>query len=490
MQFLPSSWAQYGVDATGSGYEDPYNPADAIFAAARYLAAAGGAQHIRAAVYSYNHSAAYVEAVMLRAQLLGGTPPELLSAITGLTESRFPVHAEAHFSDGFPALAPGRARQDARGDRDLRAGRGARDRRAGRRSDRRRRIADAGALRLAARRLRQHLHLRAAGQRRRGLPGARTARGHRRQRADRPSRQRRRAAPVPSPARPRAPACSRTHPSRRRRSPPAWRWGRRTPWKRPPRRSRPRHLRCSQRPRRAGRPRRRTPSAPAPTRSISTRCAPVCRCWPAPCSGTSARRAKRKTLPLPRDGLRRRGRRHPPRRGAGRRRARDGGAHALPDPPRGRGGAADRPQADPRRLGAPGRDVGVQGQGREPLPGDLAHRRAGAAGVQAAARAAAAARPRRPSAGVRARRGARRRGRPARAGGARVPLGIRLEPHGLRGRLRTRHRRARRGQHDRAPPRATRSTSPRSTAPRSPGTKGRARSPTSRCAGCCGCRAR
>jgi hypothetical protein len=107
MQFLPSSWAQYGVDATGSGYEDPYNPADAIFAAARYLAAAGGARHIRDAVLSYNHSAAYVEAVMLRAQLLGGTPPELLSAITGLTESRFPVHAEAHFSDGFPAARAG-----------------------------------------------------------------------------------------------------------------------------------------------------------------------------------------------------------------------------------------------------------------------------------------------------------------------------------------------------------------------------------------------
>ncbi len=102
MQFLPSSWAQYGVDATGAGYEDPYNPADAIFAAARYLQAAGGARNIRAAVYSYNHSAAYVESVMLRAQLLGGTPPELLSAIAGLTESRFPVHAEAHFTDGFP----------------------------------------------------------------------------------------------------------------------------------------------------------------------------------------------------------------------------------------------------------------------------------------------------------------------------------------------------------------------------------------------------
>jgi soluble lytic murein transglycosylase-like protein len=104
MQFLPSSWAQYGVDANGDGFEDPYNPADAIFAAARYLAAAGGATSIRAAIFSYNHSQAYVDSVMLRAQLLGGTPPELLSAITGLTESRFPVHAAAHFADGFATV--------------------------------------------------------------------------------------------------------------------------------------------------------------------------------------------------------------------------------------------------------------------------------------------------------------------------------------------------------------------------------------------------
>jgi len=104
MQFLPSSWAQYGVDVNGEGYEDPYNPADAIFAAARYLAAAGGAGHIRAAIYAYNHSQAYVDSVMLRAQLLDGTPPELLDAITGLTESRFPVHAAAHFADGFPTV--------------------------------------------------------------------------------------------------------------------------------------------------------------------------------------------------------------------------------------------------------------------------------------------------------------------------------------------------------------------------------------------------
>jgi murein DD-endopeptidase MepM/ murein hydrolase activator NlpD len=103
MQFLPSEWGQYGVDVNDDGFEDPYNPADAIFAAARYLKAAGGDTNIRAAVFSYNHSRAYVESVMLRAQLLGGTPPQLLGAITGLTEGRFPVYAASHYSDGFPA---------------------------------------------------------------------------------------------------------------------------------------------------------------------------------------------------------------------------------------------------------------------------------------------------------------------------------------------------------------------------------------------------
>ena len=107
MQFLPSEWAQYGVDANGDGFKDPYNPADAIFAAARYLRAAGGNTNIKAAVFSYNHSQAYVESVMLRAQLLGGTPSELLGAITGLTEARFPVHAAAHYADGFPAVSVG-----------------------------------------------------------------------------------------------------------------------------------------------------------------------------------------------------------------------------------------------------------------------------------------------------------------------------------------------------------------------------------------------
>lgn len=108
MQFMPVEWKAWGVDAGSSGYMDPYNPADAIFAAARYLSAAGGAAHIRAAVYAYNHSQAYVESVMLRSQLLGSMPPEMLGAVTDLSEARFPVHAAARFDDGFTAGPEGK----------------------------------------------------------------------------------------------------------------------------------------------------------------------------------------------------------------------------------------------------------------------------------------------------------------------------------------------------------------------------------------------
>jgi hypothetical protein len=64
MQFLPSTWKRYGVDGNGDGRRNPYDPADAILAAARYLAAAGGALDLAGAVFSYNHSPSYVRAVL------------------------------------------------------------------------------------------------------------------------------------------------------------------------------------------------------------------------------------------------------------------------------------------------------------------------------------------------------------------------------------------------------------------------------------------
>jgi soluble lytic murein transglycosylase-like protein len=91
MQFMPSTWLQYGVDALNAGYADPYNPVDAVFAAARYLRAAGAATNVRAAIFSYNHSEEYVESVLLRAKLISSYPKDVIATLTGLVDGRVPV---------------------------------------------------------------------------------------------------------------------------------------------------------------------------------------------------------------------------------------------------------------------------------------------------------------------------------------------------------------------------------------------------------------
>jgi len=99
MQFIPSSWRMYGVDANKDGKKDPYNPVDAIFAAARYLKAAGYEKDPRKSVFAYNHADWYVDSVMLRARLIAGVPADLVGSLTGLTEGRFPVAARARYAD-------------------------------------------------------------------------------------------------------------------------------------------------------------------------------------------------------------------------------------------------------------------------------------------------------------------------------------------------------------------------------------------------------
>ncbi|MHB1809229.1 MAG: lytic murein transglycosylase [Solirubrobacteraceae bacterium] len=91
MQFMPSTWLQYGVDVQNTGYADPYNPVDAIFAAARYLQAAGAAKSLTTAVFAYNHSQSYVESVMLRAKLIAHYPSSVIATLTGLAEGQMPV---------------------------------------------------------------------------------------------------------------------------------------------------------------------------------------------------------------------------------------------------------------------------------------------------------------------------------------------------------------------------------------------------------------
>jgi murein DD-endopeptidase MepM/ murein hydrolase activator NlpD len=73
MQFMPSTWERWGVDADGDGIANPWSPEDAIAAAARYLAASGGATDIARAVFSYNHATWYVAEVLQLAQLFGST---------------------------------------------------------------------------------------------------------------------------------------------------------------------------------------------------------------------------------------------------------------------------------------------------------------------------------------------------------------------------------------------------------------------------------
>ena len=69
---MPDTWARWGVDANGDGLPDPWNAEDAIYSAARYLAATGGATDISSAVFSYNHAQWYVDEVLQLAQQYAG----------------------------------------------------------------------------------------------------------------------------------------------------------------------------------------------------------------------------------------------------------------------------------------------------------------------------------------------------------------------------------------------------------------------------------
>jgi hypothetical protein len=99
MQFMPATWDAYGVDANQDGVKDPFNPVDAIFAAARYLRAAGAETDLKKAIFAYNHADWYVDSVLLRARVIGGLPSNLVGSLTGLTQGRFPVHAKATYAD-------------------------------------------------------------------------------------------------------------------------------------------------------------------------------------------------------------------------------------------------------------------------------------------------------------------------------------------------------------------------------------------------------
>ncbi len=73
MQFLATTWQQYGIAANGSSVPDRWNAADAIVSAANFLKQNGAPDKIEQAVFAYNHSDAYVQQVLAWAGLYATT---------------------------------------------------------------------------------------------------------------------------------------------------------------------------------------------------------------------------------------------------------------------------------------------------------------------------------------------------------------------------------------------------------------------------------
>ena len=94
MQFIPSTWRSYAVDADGSGVADPFDIDDQALAAAHYLCVAGGDLSVEAgqrrAVLAYNHSDSYVAQVLALARSYAAGIPVADLPLVGDTSSPVP----------------------------------------------------------------------------------------------------------------------------------------------------------------------------------------------------------------------------------------------------------------------------------------------------------------------------------------------------------------------------------------------------------------
>jgi membrane-bound lytic murein transglycosylase B len=73
-QFVSATWQRYGVDGDGDGEIDPYDPADAIPSMAAFLRASGAPENWPKALFAYNHSQSYVNAVLAMSQRFDPQP--------------------------------------------------------------------------------------------------------------------------------------------------------------------------------------------------------------------------------------------------------------------------------------------------------------------------------------------------------------------------------------------------------------------------------
>ncbi|MDQ2852851.1 MAG: peptidoglycan DD-metalloendopeptidase family protein [Actinomycetota bacterium] len=75
MQFMPSTWATYGIDGDGDGRAIITNNADSAMSAANYFTASDvtkGVDGVKRAVFAYNHAQWYVNDVLYYAAKYGG----------------------------------------------------------------------------------------------------------------------------------------------------------------------------------------------------------------------------------------------------------------------------------------------------------------------------------------------------------------------------------------------------------------------------------
>jgi hypothetical protein len=94
MQFLPTTWAAYGVDADGDHRADVYDSIDSIWGAARYLCAngAGNAETLRTAIWAYNHADWYVDQVLQIASSYAAEPTTETGHALPISRRVFDVH--------------------------------------------------------------------------------------------------------------------------------------------------------------------------------------------------------------------------------------------------------------------------------------------------------------------------------------------------------------------------------------------------------------
>jgi hypothetical protein len=87
MQFIPGTWAAFGVDGDGDGRVDPQNVYDAAASAAGYLCAGGRdlalPSDLRSAILAYNHSTAYLATVLAWQQRFDGSGVGTIQTVVG-----------------------------------------------------------------------------------------------------------------------------------------------------------------------------------------------------------------------------------------------------------------------------------------------------------------------------------------------------------------------------------------------------------------------